>query len=148
LKPLTQAEDSRLSAIQSIVLKTSTNIVKLVERLGETESEHVKLGTTAIALLGHANKMINTKYKDLHKSVLDYTYHYVKNNVREINNMNIIGRAVGRGGGPIRRGQGQGRRGFNPYASRGRGARGRGRGFFPGRPEMAAQNARPPVQKK
>ena len=166
LKPHTQAEDSRLSAIQGVLLKASTNIVKLVERLGETESEHVELGTTAIALLGHANKMINTKRKDLHKSDLDYKYHYlasaslpytdllygndsdVNNNVREINNMNRIGRAVSRGGGPIRRGQGQFRRGFNPYANRGRGARGRGRGFFPGRPEMAAKNARPPVQKK
>ncbi|WAR19957.1 YG31B-like protein [Mya arenaria] len=145
LKSFTQAEDSRLSSLQGVILKASVNVVKLVEKLGtaesETDSEHVELGTTAIALLGHANKMINSKRKELHKSDLDYKSHYltsaslpytdllygndndVNNNVREINNMNRIGKATGRGGGLMR---GRGRRGFNPYSSRGRGFRGRG----------------------
>ena len=91
-----------------MLLKASMNLVKLVEKLCLSHSEHVELGTTAIALLAHANKIINTKRKDLHKSDLDYKYHYlasaslpytgllysndmdVNNNVREINNMNRI----------------------------------------------------------
>ncbi|WAR28486.1 hypothetical protein MAR_014190 [Mya arenaria] len=100
LKSFTQAEDCRLSSLQGVLLKASMNIVKLVEKLGTAES------TTAIALLGHANKTINSKRKELHKADLDYKYHYltsaslpytdllygndndVNNNVREINNMN------------------------------------------------------------
>ncbi|WAR30576.1 hypothetical protein MAR_033118 [Mya arenaria] len=134
LKSFTQAEDCRLSSLQGLLLKASVNVVKLVEKLGTAES------TTAIALLGHANKTINSKRKELHKADLDYKYHYltsaslpytdllygndndVNNNVREINNMNRIGKATGRGGDPMR---GRGRRGFNPYNSRGRGFRGR-----------------------
>ena len=71
LKSFTQAEDTRLTAIQGVMLKAATNIVKLLEKFSSSDSEHVELGTTAIALLGHANKMINTKRKDLHKSNLD-----------------------------------------------------------------------------
>lgn len=145
LKPYTQAEDSRLTNIQGILMKASVEVVKLVEQLGAIESEHLELGTTAIALLGQVNKMINSRRKDLHKFDLDHKYHYlasaslpytdllygndvdVNNNVREINNMNRIGKNS-RGGGPVR-GRGRGRRGFNPYFSRGRGFRGRGRGF-------------------
>ena len=65
LKSFTQSEDSRLTAIQGVLLKESVYLVKLVEKLELSNSEHVELGTTAIALLGHANKMINTKHKDL-----------------------------------------------------------------------------------
>lgn len=165
LKSYTQAEDSRLTSIQGVLLKASMNVVKLVEKLGASDSEHVELGTTAIALLGHANKMINTKRKDLHKADLDHKYHYlasaslpytdllygndtdVNNNVREINNMNRIGRSVGRGGGPVR-GFSRGRRGFNPYPSRGRGIRGRGRGMFHSRPDSGNQAKNPKPQKK
>ncbi len=108
--------------------------------------------------------MTNTKRKELHKQDLDYKYHYlasaslpytdllygndtdVNNNVREINNMNRIGK-VGRGG-PMR-GFSRGRRfGFNPYGLRGRGFRGRGRGNGPFRTEAFPKNLRPPYQKK
>ena len=165
LKSFTQSEDSRLTAIQGVLLKASVNLVKLVEKLGLSNSEHVELGTTAIALLGHANKMINTKRKDLHKADLDYKYRYlasaslpytdllygndtdVNNNVREINNMNRIGRSTGRGGGPMRN-QGRGRRGTGPYTSRGRGFRGRGRGAPMNRSDTSIQTKNFKPQKK
>ena len=119
------------------------NLVNLVKKLGLANSEHVELETTAIALLCHANKMINTKRKDLHKSDQDYKYHDlapaslaytdllycnatdVNNNVTDINNMNRIGRATGRGGGPVR--NLRGRCGAGPYHARGCGFCGRGR---------------------
>ena len=165
VKSFTQSEDSRLTAIQGVLLKASVNLVKLVEKLGLSNSEHVELGTTAIALLGHANKMINTKRKDLRKADLDYKYHYlasaslpytdllygndtdVNNNVREINNMNRIGRSTGRGGGPMRN-QGRGRRGTGPYTSRGRGFRGRGRGAPMNRSDTSIQTKNFKPQKK
>ena len=147
LKSWTQSDDTKLSSLQGVLVKASINIVKLVGKLGISESEHLELGTTAIALLGHANKLINMKRKDLHKSDLDSKYHFlasaslpytnllygddtdVNNNVREINTLNRIGKTVGRGGGPIR-GYSRGRR-FrgSPYGARG--FRGRGRGVQP-----------------
>lgn len=59
LQSHTQSEDSRLVALQGVLIKASSNIVKLVEKLASAEPEHLELGTTALALLGHANKMIN-----------------------------------------------------------------------------------------
>ena len=164
LKSFTQAEDTRLTAIQGVMLKAATNIVKLLEKLSSSDSEHVELGTTAIALLGHANKMINTKRKDLHKSDLDSKYHYlasaslpytdllygndtdVNNNVREINTMNKIGKYPGRGA--FARGQSHGKRGFSPYPARGRGFRGHGRGSPMSRPDSSGPTKNPKPQKK
>ena len=167
LKSYTQTEDSRLTTIQGVLLKASANLIKLIEQLGSMNSEHVELGTTAVALLGHANKMINTKRKDLHKSDLDNKYHYfasaslpytdllygndtdVNNNVREINNMNRIGKYSGRGGGggPVRY-QGRGRRGYGGPYSRGRGFRGRGRGMNNSRNDNMTQAKNYKPQKK
>ena len=142
LKSWTQADDAKWSSIQGILVKATSSIVKLLDKLGSSDSEHLELGTTTVALLGHAYKTINVKRKELHKSDLDSKYHYlasaslpytdllygddndVNNNVREINTMNRIGRTVGQGGGPMR-GAFRGRRGrgapYNPRGPRGRG---------------------------
>ena len=153
LKSWTQSDDSKLASLQGVLVKASVNVVKLVEKLGSTGSVDVELGTTAIALLGHAYKLINSKRKDMHKTDLDSKYHYlassslpytdllygddndVNNNVREINTMNRIGKTVGRFGGPLR-GQGRSRRARGaPYSVRG--PRGRGRGGQSYRAERA-----------
>ena len=142
LKSFTQSEDTKLTAIQGVLLNASMNLVKLVEKFGLVNSEHVELGTIAIALLGHANKMINTKSKDLHKSGLDYKYHYLASaslpytdllygndkdsTVRDINNTNRIRKANGRDGGPVR--NILGRRCAGPYPAKGCGFHGRDRG--------------------
>ena len=63
LKSFTKSVDLRLAAIQCVLFKAPTNLVKLVEKLGLSNSEHVELGTTAIALLGRANTTINIKTK-------------------------------------------------------------------------------------
>lgn len=117
LKMHTQADDSRMQAIQDLIVKATSNIVKLVDKNGEKfDSEDMNWSSNAIALLGQTNKMINTRRKELHRSDLDPKYHYlasaslpftellygddtdVNKNVKEINDLNKIGRNLGRGG--------------------------------------------------
>jgi hypothetical protein len=79
------------------------------------DSEDLDWGSNTLALLGQANKLLNNRRKEMHKADLDPKYHYlassslpftdllygedcdVNKNVREINDMNRIGRCVGRG---------------------------------------------------
>jgi len=64
LKSWTQADDAKWSSIQSILVKATSSIVKLLDKLGSSDSEHLELGTTAVALLGHAYKTINVNAKN------------------------------------------------------------------------------------
>ena len=145
LKPSTQYEDNNMQQIQDLIVKATANIVKLTHKTAATQdSEDFDRVTDAIALLGQANKQINLRRKELHKSDLDPKYHYlasasfpfteylygedtdVNKNIKDINNLNKIGRSMGRG---YQRGSFRGRR-PHPY-NRGRGRVFRGRGQQP-----------------
>lgn len=146
LKAHVQADDNRIQSIQEIIVKATVNLVKLTNKLGEKlEPADMNTSTSAIALLGQANKMLNVRRKEVHKSSLDPKYHYlasaslpftdylygddtdVNRNVKEINDLNKIGRHMGYG-----RGMQRGSNRFRPYRPRG-GPRGgvRGRGIRP-----------------
>ena len=136
--------------MQNTVVKAGVNLTKLLEKEPSISEESARLGSVAIDFLGHANKLINNKRKELHKCDLDYKYHPLSSpdfeytdmlygndinknikDVTEFNRLKRIGRGYyytsdrGHGGGrgfPGFRGRGR--------AGRGRGARGRGgRGF-------------------
>lgn len=136
LKAQTQTDDSKMQGIQNLIVKASSCITKLLDKCGESlDSEDVDWGTSALALLGQANKQLNNRRKEMHKSDLDPKYHYlassslpfterlygddcdVNKNVREINDLNRIGRNIAktyqrggyRGRRPFRRGRGRGR---------------------------------------
>ena len=135
LKPSTQYEDNNMQQIQDLIVKATANIVKLTHKTAATQdSEDFDRVTDAIALLGQANKQINLRRKELHKSDLDPKYHYlasasfpfteylygedtdVNKNIKDINDLNKIGRSMRRG---YQRGSFRGRR-PHPY-NRGRG---------------------------
>ena len=140
LKPQTQSDDVKMQTIQNDMIKASINVAKILNEAGQSMSADVlNLGTGALALLGQANKLLNNKRKESHKKDLDVRYHYlcsanfpfsewlygddVNKNVKEIQDMNKLGKNVGsnqRGG----YGHGRGRRGYprySPYSTRGRG---------------------------
>ena len=105
-----------MQQIQDLIVKATANIVKLTHKTAATQdSEDFDRVTDAIALLGQANKQINLRRKELHKSDLDPKYHYlasasfpfteylygedtdVNKNIKDINDLNKIGRSMGRG---------------------------------------------------
>ena len=101
--------------VQNLIVNATSNLVKLLDKNSEQfDSQDLEWGTNAVALLGNANKLINTRRKDMHKADLDPKYYYltsptlpftellygedvdVNRNVREINDMNRLGRNLGR----------------------------------------------------
>ena len=138
LKVQTQTQDSKLKKIQHMVVNAASNVTKLLDKCGDNlDSQDIEWGTNALALMGQANKSINNKRKEMHKYDLDAKYQYltssslpytdnlygddcdVNKNVREINDMNRIGRNVGRG--HQSRGSFRGRQMFGNHRGRGRG---------------------------
>ena len=78
LKMNSQADDNKMQAIQELLVKASSCIVKLADIGAEKfDGEDVDWITNAIALLGHVNKMINICRKETHKPDLDSKYHYL-----------------------------------------------------------------------
>ena len=78
LKPHTQTEDSKLQSVQNCIVKSAANITKLLDKHGEYfDSQDIEWGTNSVALLGQANKQINCRRKEMHKSDLDPKYHYL-----------------------------------------------------------------------
>ena len=68
LKSQTQTEDSKMQAIQNLIIKASVCQVKLFDRYADKfEEEDVELLSNSIVLLGQSNKLINTKRKEMHK---------------------------------------------------------------------------------
>ena len=141
LKPQTQTDDSKMQAIQNLNVKSSINLVKLLDKEGDNmDPQSVEWGTNALALLGHANKLINNKRKESHKHDLDPKYYPltssslpftdnlygddgdINKNVKDIQDLSRIGR--GRGQVPYR-GYGRRRGGY-----RGTWRPGRGRPYF------------------
>lgn len=144
LKPHTQTDDSKMQTIQNNVIKAATNFTKILNECGDTMGQNmVDMGTDALALLGQSNKLINNKRKEFHKTDLDVRYHYltssslaytdklygdeVNKNIKEIQDINRLGRNIGRGFTGASRGGFRGRRPFR-YSTPGRG-RARGRGY-------------------
>lgn len=143
--------------------KCLQNIVKLVKNLGAAESEHVELGKTEIELLGHVNKMLNTKQgicTNLICAVNTTIWHLPLCLTRTcytamiqmlaimlgkliINEINCTGKAVNHGGGGQMRAQGWDRRGYNPYTIRSHGFKGRRRSYFPPHTEISAKSSKP-----
>ena len=65
-----------MQAIQNLNVKSSINLVKLLDKAGDNmDPQSVEWGTNALALLGNANKLINNKRKESHKHDLDPKYY-------------------------------------------------------------------------
>lgn len=110
LKSNSQTEDSKMQAIQNLVIKASINMVKLLDKAGDSlDSQSVEWGANAVALLGQCNKLINNKRKESHKTELDPKYPLtssslpftdylygddvdVNKNVKDIRDLSKIGR--------------------------------------------------------
>ena len=146
LKSHTQTDDSKMQSIQNNIIKAAINFAKILDQCGdEIDGNLVEMGTNALALLGQSSKLINNKRKEFHRSDLDVRYHYltssslpytadklygdeVNKNIKEIQDINRVGKNIGRGQSGSSRGAFRGRRPFKFGQGRGR-ARGRGRGM-------------------
>lgn len=140
LKPHTQTDDVKMQTIQNNIVKAAINVTKIMNELGQqVDPRLIELGTNAIGLLGQSNKLLNNKRKEFHKQDLDTKYHYltsanfpftdslygddVNKNVKEIQDMNKLGRNIGRGMTHHGYGYNRGRRGYPRHPGRGRGYR-------------------------
>ena len=111
-----QADDNKMQAIQEMLVKSTSCIVKLANKIAEQfDGEDVEWVTSAIALLWHVNKTITIRRKETDRPDLDCKYHYlassslpytnylygdnndVNRNVKEINDLNKLGKSFSRG---------------------------------------------------
>lgn len=142
--------DGKMQAIQDGIVKAASLIVKLLnittERLTDDE---LGVGTDALSLLGHSNRLLNIRRKSMHKRELNQEYHHlcsasrpftdmlygddVGNSVKEISDTNKIGLKIrpSMSHHSSHRGRGRGFRGV----LRGRVVRPRGRGRGVPRPK-------------
>lgn len=84
LNPDTRNCDAKFQVIQSAVIKASVNLTKLASKLNEMDTDIVEglqslitLATDSFALLGHTNKLINVKRKELHRPDLGREYYHL-----------------------------------------------------------------------
>ena len=122
LKPQTQTEDSKVRGVQNAVIKASCNIAKLLDKAAPVlDKQMLDWGSTAIAVLGQANKWLNVRRKESHKKDMDPKLHYLCSSsipssdllygdtmikdIKDIQEMNKISKNVARG-----RGRGRGSR--------------------------------------
>lgn len=84
LNPDTRNCDAKFQVIQSAVIKASVNLTKLASKLNEMDTDIVEglqslitLATDSLALLGHTNKLINVKRKELHRPDLGREYYHL-----------------------------------------------------------------------
>ncbi|KAK6174220.1 hypothetical protein SNE40_017539 [Patella caerulea] len=111
----TKTDDSKFQFIQNCIIKASSNITKVaceVNKLNQTGSMQtcLQMISDSLALLGHTNKLINLKRKELHKPDLGRDYFHlssqsvpytdllygddVTKNVKEIQDINRIGKKL------------------------------------------------------
>lgn len=148
LSPQIHTIDSNMQKIQESVIKAAIIITKLISssssQLDETQ---IETGTDALGLLGQANKLINVRRKELHKSNLNPEFHYlcspsqkftdflygddISKHVKEIQDVNKIGTRI----------KGSSQRGAYGYGNQYRG-RGRFRGVYRGRVTKARGRGR------
>ena len=130
LSPQIHTIDSNMQKIQEAMIKAAIIFTKLLSVnasiLHETQ---IEAGTDTLGLLGQANKLLNLRRKELHKSNLNPEYHFlcsasqkftdmlygddISKNVKEIQDVNKIGTRI--------KGSSQ-----SSYQNRGRGGRFRG----------------------
>ena len=113
LRPETRSDDAKIQVIQNTVVKAGANLTKLVNQLSksETNGEHlIPLVTDSLALLGHANKLINNKRRESHKPDLGREYYHLSSpslaytdylygdelskSVKEIQDINRVGKRL------------------------------------------------------
>ncbi|KAK6186595.1 hypothetical protein SNE40_008608 [Patella caerulea] len=109
LESFTQTEDSKLRAIQNSVVKASINLTKMLDKGGQDmDSQILEWGMDSLAILGHANRWINLRRRDLHKKHIDprlcssaipvtdqlYGDNMIKD-IKDIQELNRISRKVG-----------------------------------------------------
>ena len=154
LSPHVHTIDSNMQKIQEAVIKSAILITKLLSNnAAQLDESQIESGTDALGLLGQANKLINVRRKDLHKSNLNPEYHYlcspsqkytdmlygddISKNVKEIQDINKIGCRIKGSMQSCQRGSGRGGRpGFRGvYRGRVMKPRGRGRGSFSSKPK-------------
>ena len=122
VKPQTQTEDSKARVVQNSIIKASCNIAKLLDKAAPVlDKQMLDWGSTAIAVLGQANKWLNVRRKESHKKDMDSKLHYLCSSsipssdllygdtmikdIKDIQEMNKISKNVARG-----RGRGRGSR--------------------------------------
>jgi hypothetical protein len=95
----TQADDNQMQIIQDLIIKATSNLVKLIDKNADSLDPYdMDWSSNTIALLLQANKLINIHRKELHKS--DHLYGDntdINKNVKDINDLNKIGHNLGRG---------------------------------------------------
>ena len=115
LKSTTQTVDSKMQAIQNLVVKGTINIAKLLDKEGEAfDGQSFGWAANAIALFGQSYRLLNSKRKEIHKADLDPRYHPLTSaslsytnflygddvdnnkNVKDIRDMSKVGRAAPR----------------------------------------------------
>ena len=147
LRPQTRSQDVQMQNVQEALVKGSVLITKLADKLGslqDVDQETISLATDALAILGHSNKLLNQKRRDMIKPDICESYKHLcspttlltsqlfgddcSKNVKDIQDVNKVGNTLtGRGRGRRRGGR------FGPRGiGRGRGQY-RGRGFSHGR---------------
>lgn len=139
LSPQIHTIDSNMQKIQESVVKAAIIITKLISTSSsQLDESQIETGTDALGLLGQANKLINVRRKDLHKSNLNPEFHYlcspsqkftdllygddISKHVKEIQDVNKIGTRI----------KGASAKGTYGYGTQYRG-RGRFRGVYRGR---------------
>ena len=108
MSPHVHTIDSNMQKIQEGVIKSAILISKLLSNnASQLDESQIESGMDALGLLGQANKLINVRRTDLHKSNLNPEYHYlcsasqnytgmlygddISKNVKEIQDANKIG---------------------------------------------------------
>ena len=146
----TRAEENRLQYKQNMLIKAACLITKMLHELNVLRNEKevdipediMCLGTDALGLLGHCNKVTNMHRREMHRPDLNYQYQHlasssapftsllygddVSKNVSDIDSANKVGNKIRR----LKFGHGYGGwpRGYKRGRGRG-GPRGRGRGL-------------------
>lgn len=78
LSPYMQTVDSKMQSIQQCIVDAGVLLAKLLDKSKESlESSDLEKGTDALGLLGHANKLLNNRRKESHKTDLNREFHYL-----------------------------------------------------------------------
>lgn len=140
LSDFTRGEDNRLQFRQGLMIKAAILITKLVNQLNESKDkekgdvpfqEMMDLGTDALGLMGHYNRLGNLARREFHRPDLSDEYYHlcsptvpyteylygddISKKVSDIDNVNRMGRKVRRGRGSGFR---FGRRRFGRFVAR------------------------------